>query len=133
MRPTRPSWLSGWCKPARWWRQARLTHRRIGPTRGGVPLLCGSVAFSEVVAAIAEHAFTASPLPVILSIEMHCSAKQQKKIAKELMNTLGDLLSRSDRVASTPLRDLHRKVLVKMRLRVSRAHLGAYLSCTSRL
>ena len=98
-----------------WGQGPRVTHRMIGPTRGGVPLLCGSVAFGEVVAAIAEHAFTASPLPVILSIEMHCSAKQQNKIAKELINTLGDLLSRSDRVASTPLRELRRKVLIKMR------------------
>jgi len=108
----------------RWWGQGpRVTHRMPG----GVPLLCGSVAFSEVVAAIAEHAFTSSPLPVLLSLEMHCSAKQQKKIARALIDTLGDLLSRSDRVASTPLRELHRKVLVKMRLRGSRAHLGAYL------
>ena len=97
----------------RWWGQGpRVTHRMPG----GVPLLCGSVAFGEVVAAIAEHAFTSSPLPVILSLEMHCSAKQQRKIAKELINTLGDQLSRSERVASTPLRELHRKVLVKMRL-----------------
>ncbi|EOD10886.1 hypothetical protein EMIHUDRAFT_215146 [Emiliania huxleyi CCMP1516] len=95
-----PTTFGRWCGQG-----PRVTHRMPG----GVSLLCGSVAFGEVVAAIAEHAFTSSPLPVILSIEMHCSAKQQKKIAKELVNTLGDLLSRSEHAASTPLRDLHRK------------------------
>ncbi|EOD30067.1 hypothetical protein EMIHUDRAFT_99535 [Emiliania huxleyi CCMP1516] len=94
-----------------WW-GPRVTHRMSG----GVRLFCGSVAFGDVVAAIAEHAFTSSPLPVILSLEMHCSTKQQEKIANELIDRLGDLLSRSDRVASTPLRELHRKVLIKMRL-----------------
>ena len=94
-----------------WW-GLRVTHRMSG----GVRLFCGSVAFGDVVAAIAEHAFTSSPLPVILSLEMHCSTKQQEKIANELNDRLGDLLSRSNRVASTPLRELHRKVLIKMRL-----------------
>jgi len=84
---------------------------------GGVSLLCGSVAFGEVVAAIAEHAFTSSPLPVILSIEMHCSAKQQKKIAKELIDTLGDMLLRTPRspferpTSASTLRELHRTVI----------------------
>ena len=102
------------CWDGRWSGQGpRVTHRMPG----GVSLLCGSVAFGEVVAAIAEHAFTSSPLPVILSIEMHCSAKQQKKIAKELIDTLGDMLLRTPRspferpTAASTLRELHRTVL----------------------
>ena len=99
------------CWNGRW--GPRVTHR-LGERS---PLLCGSVAFGEVVAAIAEHAFTSSPLPVILSLEMHCSAKQQRTVAKELIDTLGDMLLRTPRspherpTSASTLRELHRTVI----------------------
>ena len=36
------------------------------------------VSFDDVVEAIADYAFATSRLPVILSLEMHCSPKQQR-------------------------------------------------------
>ena len=44
--------------------------------------LCTSVTVESVVRAIRAHAFTASPLPVSLSLEMHCSWEQQERIAE---------------------------------------------------
>ena len=48
--------------------------------------------FDEVAAAIAECAFVTSELPVILSLEMHCTPKQQNKLAKSLVSRLGNTL-----------------------------------------
>ena len=58
------------CWDGNWWAQGpRVTHRWPGGFHAFPP--CESVAFGAVVAAIAEHAFTSSPLPVILSIDLH--------------------------------------------------------------
>ena len=43
--------------------------------------LTTKISFREVVVAIRKSAFVASPFPVILSIENHCSVAQQKKMA----------------------------------------------------
>ena len=43
--------------------------------------LTTKISFRDVVQTIAESAFVASPLPVILSIENHCSLPQQQKMA----------------------------------------------------
>lgn len=45
-----------------------------------------------VVQAVREYGFTASPYPVILSLEMHCSVPQQRRVAEILSEELGDLL-----------------------------------------
>merc|ERR1740137_41345 len=42
--------------------------------------------------AIKPFAFTASPYPVILSIENHCNSQQQDKMAEHMTNILGDML-----------------------------------------
>ena len=54
--------------------------------------LCSSVSFASVVEAIASCAFVTSPLPVSLSLEMHCSRQQQTRIAELLHYHLDDLL-----------------------------------------
>ena len=56
--------------------------------------LCTKVPFDECVQAIAECAFATCDLPVILSLEMHCSVPQQSQIAESLCRHLGDQLVR---------------------------------------
>ena len=43
--------------------------------------LTTKISFRDVVATIADAAFIASPYPVILSIENHCSLAQQQRMA----------------------------------------------------
>jgi len=52
--------------------------------------------FDEVARAIGECAFTSSELPVVLSLEMHCSPKQQNKLAKMMIAHFGTALLRYD-------------------------------------
>lgn len=51
--------------------------------------ICTVIKFEEAVEAIAETAFVASQLPVILSLEMHCKRKGQAMIAQILRKHLG--------------------------------------------
>lgn len=46
----------------------------------------------NVLQAIAQYAFLASPYPVVLSVEVHCELEQQDKLAAILHETLGDRL-----------------------------------------
>merc|ERR1719510_1621140 len=54
--------------------------------------LTTKISFRDVVQTIAEFAFVSSPLPVILSIENHCSLSQQQKMAGIFRDLLGDKL-----------------------------------------
>ncbi|XP_036428876.1 1-phosphatidylinositol 4,5-bisphosphate phosphodiesterase delta-3-A isoform X2 [Colossoma macropomum] len=54
--------------------------------------LTSKVPFREVVQTIAEYAFKASPYPLILSLENHCSLEQQTIMARQLRSILGDKL-----------------------------------------
>lgn len=54
--------------------------------------LTTKISFRDVVQTIAEYAFVATPLPVILSIENHCSLPQQQKMAAIFRDLLGDKL-----------------------------------------
>ena len=51
--------------------------------------VCTVIKFEEAVEAIAETAFAASQLPLILSLEMHCRRKGQEMIAQILRTHLG--------------------------------------------
>ncbi|KAL1507309.1 hypothetical protein AB1Y20_008155 [Prymnesium parvum] len=53
---------------------------------------CTKVSFQDVAFAIGECAFVSSQLPIIISLEMHCSVKQQKQIADLLVSEFGDAL-----------------------------------------
>ena len=46
--------------------------------------LTGKILFKDVIKAINDYAFEASPYPVIISLENHCSKEQQYLIAKFL-------------------------------------------------
>jgi len=71
-----------------------------------------------------ECAFVTSDLPVILSMEMHCSKKQQRSIAITLMGFLRELMVPQDELAqqwSRPMlltaQDLTHRVLVKGKIK----------------
>lgn len=46
----------------------------------------------DVIDAVKQNAFVASPYPVILSIENHCDTAQQGRLAEIMKSTLGELL-----------------------------------------
>uniref|UniRef100_A0A8C6MN91 Phosphoinositide phospholipase C n=2 Tax=Moschus moschiferus TaxID=68415 RepID=A0A8C6MN91_MOSMO len=50
------------------------------------------ILFCDVVRAIRDYAFKASPYPVILSLENHCSLEQQRVMARHLRTLLGPML-----------------------------------------
>uniref|UniRef100_A0A7N6F7T2 Phosphoinositide phospholipase C n=1 Tax=Anabas testudineus TaxID=64144 RepID=A0A7N6F7T2_ANATE len=54
--------------------------------------LTSKVPFVEVIQTINEYAFKASPYPLILSLENHCSVEQQTVMARHLRSILGDKL-----------------------------------------
>lgn len=62
---------------------------------------CTKETFDAVARAVGECAFVTSELPVILSLEMHCSPEQQHRIAQMLVKHVGDALL-SVRTARSP-------------------------------
>nr|XP_057918440.1 1-phosphatidylinositol 4,5-bisphosphate phosphodiesterase delta-3-A-like [Doryrhamphus excisus] len=80
--------------------------------------LTTKVSFAEVIQTINEYAFKASPYPVILSLENHCSVEQQNVMAQHLRSILGDKLltkpisSLQSNVLPSP-EDLKGKILIK--------------------
>ncbi|XP_040885273.1 1-phosphatidylinositol 4,5-bisphosphate phosphodiesterase delta-3-A-like [Toxotes jaculatrix] len=54
--------------------------------------LTSKIPFVEVIETINEYAFKASPYPLILSLENHCSVEQQAVMARHLRSILGDKL-----------------------------------------
>ncbi|KAJ1907064.1 1-phosphatidylinositol 4,5-bisphosphate phosphodiesterase delta-1 [Coemansia sp. IMI 209127] len=66
--------------------------------RCGEPVVCHGhtfttrILFEDVVIAISRYAFAASPYPVILSFETHCSLPQQARMAAILKKYLGSMM-----------------------------------------
>ncbi|XP_054169332.1 1-phosphatidylinositol 4,5-bisphosphate phosphodiesterase gamma-1-like [Oppia nitens] len=54
--------------------------------------LTSRIRFIDVITTIKRHAFTSSQYPLILSIENHCSLKQQQYMASAFREVFGDLL-----------------------------------------
>ncbi|XP_065598593.1 1-phosphatidylinositol 4,5-bisphosphate phosphodiesterase zeta-1 [Cyrtonyx montezumae] len=54
--------------------------------------LTSKLSFCSVIHAVEKYAFAASDYPVVLSLENHCSPKQQEMMAQYLINILGDKL-----------------------------------------
>jgi phosphatidylinositol phospholipase C delta len=51
--------------------------------------LTSDISFEDTVKVISESAFTSSPYPVVLSLEMHCNKAQQIKIADYMVKYFG--------------------------------------------
>lgn len=56
--------------------------------------LTSKVLLREVCAAIAKYGFVASPYPIIISAEVHCSVPQQNMLAQIMIKVFGDMLIR---------------------------------------
>ncbi|KAF9044937.1 hypothetical protein BJ165DRAFT_1611178 [Panaeolus papilionaceus] len=57
--------------------------------------LTSKVSLREVCHAIIKYGFVASPYPIIISAEVHCSVPQQELIAEIMIEVFGDALVRS--------------------------------------
>ncbi|KAL3841781.1 hypothetical protein ACJMK2_019882 [Sinanodonta woodiana] len=77
--------------------------------------LTSKILFRDIITAIRDYAFVASPYPVILSIENHCSKEQQEVMANILMRTFGKSLYAPDVLPSSPPspHELKEKIIVK--------------------
>jgi phosphatidylinositol phospholipase C, gamma-1 len=81
--------------------------------------LTSKIRFEDVVRAINAHAFVASEMPVILSIENHCSIDNQRIMAAKFKEIFGDQLltapinKKVSATALPPPDKLKRKILVK--------------------
>ncbi|XP_071494075.1 uncharacterized protein [Diadema antillarum] len=79
--------------------------------------LTSKVKFRDVITVVDKYAFVSSPYPVILSIENHCTLEQQKKMAKYLLEILGDQLILDSPVFESEglpsPESLKRKILIK--------------------
>ena len=75
------------------------------------------ISFVSVIEAIKKDAFTASPYPVTLSLEVHTSLEQQKRMAEIMMTVFGNMLAKpswkpdEEPVVVTPEKYKHRIIL----------------------
>ncbi|KAG5177143.1 PLC-like phosphodiesterase [Tribonema minus] len=77
--------------------------------------LTGRIKFVDVIMAVHEFAFTSSDMPVILSLENHCSIPQQQIMAATLSSVLGNMLAVApmvDDMLPSPA-SLRNKVIIK--------------------
>mmetsp|Transcript_6008 Transcript_6008/g.10675 ORF Transcript_6008/g.10675 Transcript_6008/m.10675 type:complete len:706 (-) Transcript_6008:18-2135(-) len=82
--------------------------------------LTGDVMLSDVLEVVKKFAFADSDFPFVLSIENHCSTKQEARMAELLSSVLGDCIVKKP--ATTPkelpkLASLKKKVLVKCKVK----------------
>jgi len=82
--------------------------------------LTSSVPLRDICAAIAKYAFVASPYPVLISAEVHCSVEQQDVMVQIMQEVFGDALVRAppegrERIERLPSpEELKGKVLLKV-------------------
>ena len=78
-----------------------------------------AVTFQDCVSVINRYAFAASPFPLIISLEVHCSPDQQSKMVQIMQDTFGerlirDLLNGYHEALPTP-NELKHKILIKVK------------------
>eukprot|EP01029_Cantina_marsupialis_P024880 TRINITY_DN6497_c1_g2_i1.p1 TRINITY_DN6497_c1_g2~~TRINITY_DN6497_c1_g2_i1.p1 ORF type:complete len:421 (+),score=108.22 TRINITY_DN6497_c1_g2_i1:161-1423(+) len=77
--------------------------------------LTSTLSFEDAIRAIGEAAFTASPYPVIITLENHCGPEQQKIQVRVLKEILGDVLYHSSEIPQKYLspEELQGKILIR--------------------
>lgn len=80
--------------------------------------LTKAISFQDTIKVINKYAFTESPYPVILSLEVHCSAPQQMHMVNMMKGEFGDKLVRQpldeSYVLPTP-EQLRHRILIKVK------------------
>ncbi|KAJ4415164.1 hypothetical protein N0V85_002834 [Neurospora sp. IMI 360204] len=80
--------------------------------------LTTDITFRDVCEAIKDYGFATTDLPLIVSLEVHCSAEQQERIVDIMRQTWGDLLlpepEEDAKCLPTP-EELRGKILVKVK------------------
>lgn len=80
--------------------------------------LTKEISFREVCTAIREHAFTASDLPLIVSLEVHCGPQQQIMMVNIMKEVWGEYLvpePDTDPTALPSPAELRKKILIKVK------------------
>ncbi|KAI0394905.1 PLC-like phosphodiesterase [Xylariaceae sp. FL0594] len=80
--------------------------------------LTKEVSFRNVCEAIRDYAFVVSDLPVVVSLEVHCSSQQQEVMVQIMKETWTEYLlpePKEDAKSLPPPGDLRRKLLVKVK------------------
>jgi len=100
---------------------------------------CTVEQFEEVASAVGDCAFVTTDLPVILSLEMHCSRNQQRKLAKDLVKYLGEALFTYEELEATgratmlsPL-DFRSRVLLKGKVKTPKKKKRKSSACLKRM
>lgn len=81
--------------------------------------MTSSVLFSDCISIIGKYAFTESPYPLIMSLEVHCNDEQQQVMVDIMIKTLGERLVRVPylpNATSLPSpEDLRHRILIKVK------------------
>ncbi|XP_051498599.1 1-phosphatidylinositol 4,5-bisphosphate phosphodiesterase zeta-1 [Apus apus] len=85
--------------------------------------LTSKIPFNSVIQVIDKYAFSASDYPVILSLENHCSPKQQEIMAEYLKNILGEKLLTST-IGDTVVTQLPSPEELKFKILVKNKKIG---------
>ncbi|NXE06654.1 PLCZ1 phosphodiesterase, partial [Lophotis ruficrista] len=85
--------------------------------------LTSKILFRSVIQVIDKYAFTASDYPVVLSLENHCSLKQQEVMARHLENILGDKLL-SSTIGETVVTQLPSPEALKFKILIKNKKIG---------
>ncbi|XP_026723639.1 1-phosphatidylinositol 4,5-bisphosphate phosphodiesterase zeta-1 isoform X2 [Athene cunicularia] len=85
--------------------------------------LTSKIPFNSVIQVIDKYAFVASDYPVVLSLENHCSPKQQEVMADYLRNILGDKLLTST-IGDTVVTQLPSPEALKFKILIKNKKVG---------
>ncbi|XP_041367391.1 1-phosphatidylinositol 4,5-bisphosphate phosphodiesterase delta-1-like isoform X2 [Gigantopelta aegis] len=94
--------------------------------------LTSKILFKDVIHVVKEYAFKATPYPLILSLENHCSVDQQKVMAQHIEEILGDMVyAPQEEIETAPSpEDLKMKIILKGKKKTSSSTKGKKLPPT---